>query len=129
MPSCALLADVYARADGKSDHIEDIRSHRISLVYAPDVVSAVLACINTGPPTYGQAMHIAQIEAPTIAEYYQIVADALNSLREEGKVPGLKGAEKKRKQRSTKASGGDDASFAFDFGANATQFSLASLLF
>ena len=98
MPSCALLADVYARADGKSDHIEDIRSHRISLVYAPDVVSAVLACINTGPPTYGQAMHIAQIEAPTIAEYYQIVADALNSLREEGKVPGLKGAEKKRKQ-------------------------------
>ena len=56
-------------ADGKPDHIDDIRTHRISLIYAPDVVAAVLACLRTGEAVHGHALHIAQQEAPTILEY------------------------------------------------------------
>ena len=33
-----------------------------------------------GEAVYGQALHIAQAEAPTILEYYEAVASALNEL-------------------------------------------------
>jgi hypothetical protein len=43
-----------------------------------DVVSAVLAALAAGPAVHGEVLHIAQAEAPTILEYYQAVATALN---------------------------------------------------
>ena len=43
-----------------------------------DVVSAVLAALAAGPAVHGEVLHIAQAEAPTILEYYQAVATALD---------------------------------------------------
>lgn len=88
-------------SNGTEDHIKDILSHRISLVAARDVVSAVMSTLAAvchyllcasyaakhsteilfvcqGATVYGETLHIAQAEAPTILEYYKAVAAALN---------------------------------------------------
>ena len=41
-------------------------------------MSAVLAALAAGPAVHGEVLHIAQAEAPTILEYYQAVATAMN---------------------------------------------------
>jgi nucleoside-diphosphate-sugar epimerase len=65
-------------ADGAAEHVKDVRTHRISLVYAPDVVRAVMAVLAAGDSVKGEVLHIAQAEAPTILEYYEAVATALS---------------------------------------------------
>ena len=54
-------------ANGKRAHVKP-ESHRISLVYVHDVVSAVMAVLEAGSAVHGEALHIAQAETPTIVE-------------------------------------------------------------
>ena len=56
-------------ADGSDDHVGDVATHRISLIFARDVVSAVMAVLAAGESVHGEVLHIAQTEAPTILEY------------------------------------------------------------
>ena len=44
-----------------------------------------------GETVYGQALHVAQAEAPTILEYYEAVASALNELPAAPEVAGAAG--------------------------------------
>ena len=106
-------------ADGSDDHIKDVRSHRISLVAARDVVSAVLAVLAAGPALHGEVLHIAQEETPTIAEYYEAVAQAL-----EDSEPAAEGEERRGGKRPFADEFGDGGqaaeggSFAFGFGSD-----------
>ena len=106
-------------ADGSDDHIKDVRSHRISLVAARDVVSAVLAVLAAGPALHGEVLHIAQEETPTIAEYYEAVAQAL-----EDSEPAAEGEERRGGKRPFADEFGDGGqaagggSFTFGFGSD-----------
>ena len=55
-------------SNGKSANVENADTHRISLVYVHDVVAAVMAVLGAGAVVHGEALHIAQAEAPTIVE-------------------------------------------------------------
>ena len=64
---CARRTACPDRCSGASQH--GVRAHRISLVYSKDVVAALHAVRAAGAAVHGEALHVAQREAPTIAEH------------------------------------------------------------
>ena len=58
------------------DNVSD-PGHQISIAFAPDVASAVLAVLRAGPVVYGHALNISCTESCTYREYVAMTAAAL----------------------------------------------------
>ena len=61
--------------------IADPHSHRVSIVYAPDVVAAIHAAAGgAAGSVVGKVFHLGSRETPTVPEYVTMVAQALTKL-------------------------------------------------
>ena len=68
------------RPRGAHKDLSDFASHKMSWVYAPDVVRAVHAVAAAGPAAHGRVLHIAHVEHVSVGELAGLVADALNAV-------------------------------------------------
>ena len=53
---------------------EDAAEHKMSWVYAPDVVDAVLAAHAAGAAAHGEVFHVAHVARVTVADMAEVVA-------------------------------------------------------
>ena len=76
-----------ARMRPRGDHkdVDDYSSHKMSWVFAPDVVTAVHAVAAAGHAAHGKVLHIAHTEHVSVAELAGVVAAQLNEIA--GKPP------------------------------------------
>ena len=83
---CVASKPGWNKRDGNKYPKSWVKEHRISMVYAPDVASAVVACFNDPAKVAGHAFHIASGIA-SIWQVYEQVRSSLNKLRESRGLP------------------------------------------
>lgn len=68
------------RPRGKHKDLDDFLSHKMSWVFAPDVIRAVEAVVALGPAAHGKILNIAHTEHVSATELAGVVADQLNKI-------------------------------------------------